>query len=110
MSNYKETRVVGQEYIRCSEIKIVNPYQKTPSVSFGEERATLLSDRTILDRAGELTISFDPSKVIKIINPITGLDTGTTITYGEIYSLLYSAYMDAALQRDLDATKTNDLL
>lgn len=100
MANYKETSVVGSQYTRCSEISIVNPLNLTPSVQFTEEKVTILGDKKIIERSGEITVSFDPDKVIPVLDPITGEQTGTNISYAEVYAILYSAYIQEAEARD----------
>lgn len=104
MANYQETTVSGSEYTRCNIITIINPYGKNPAVQFNEERATVLADdRVIFEPRGNISLAFDPSKVIQLIDPNTGLPTGVEATYGDVYIMLYSAYVDAALARDAAA-------
>ena len=104
MANYNETTVSGSEYTRCNTICITNPYGKTPSVQFGEERATVLGvDRVLFEQTGGISATFDPLKIISLIDPNTGLPTGVEATYGDVYIMLYSAYVDAALARDAAA-------
>jgi len=97
--NYKESEVIGTEYIRCSGVRIVNPSGKTPAIIFEEEKATVLQNRTIFEPSGSITISFDPSRVIPIKDPTTGLPLGT-MTYGEVYLAIYSAWQLEAEVRD----------
>ena len=98
--NYNESNVTGSEYTRCNGIRITNPIGMTPSVVFSEERATLLTGRTMTEQAGEISLAFDPSKVITLVNPETLEPTGQTTTYGAVYGILFSAYLNAAQERD----------
>lgn len=101
MANYNETQVTGSEYTRCKQITITNPLGQTPTVRFDEERATVLSSRTLIDQTGVvIEVPFDAAKSIDVLNPTTGLPTGTTATWGDIYALIYSAYIAEATARD----------
>ena len=101
MSNYKETSVTGSEYVRCKEIVIRNPLNSVPSIQYIEEQATILgADKVITQPLGMVSETFDPATVIELRDPQTNELTGATITHGEMYQMLYSAYIQVALQRD----------
>ena len=104
MANYNETTVSGSEYTRCNQVNIINRLGSIPAVIFCEERVAVLSDgRNLFTPLDHITEVFDPAKVINLIDPNTGLPTGVEATYGDVYIMLYSAYMDAALARDAAA-------
>ena len=101
MSNYKETSVTGSEYVRCKEIVILNPLNGAPSIQYIEEQATVLgADKVITQPIGMVSESFNPDTVIELRNPETNELTGATVTHAEMYQMLYSAYIQVALQRD----------
>lgn len=101
MSNYRESAVSGIEWIRCGAVQITNPYQIVPAVTFVEERVlSIVGNDPIFSSAGSITVPFDAAKVIPLINPETGAPTGASVTYGEAYAILFSAYIAAALERD----------
>lgn len=101
MANYNETAVSGSEYTRCKQITILNPLNETPTVQFDEERVTVLSNRVLIDNTGVvIDTMFDAAKSIDVLNPLTGEPTGTTATWGDIYALIYSAYIAEATARD----------
>ena len=100
MSKYNQQTVTGEEYTRCNTITIVNPLNKTPSISFNEEKVTILSDRTIENPVGNITIAFNPTKEIQLLNPETGEPLGKSITHLDLYVALYSAYIAEAMARD----------
>lgn len=102
MSNYKETSVAGTEWVRCGVVQIVNPYQRNPAIQFVEERVLHMGDGRdpVFTPDGAISVSFDPAKTIPLLNPETGAPTGRTATFGEAYAILYSAYMQAAAERD----------
>lgn len=100
MANYKETAISGSEYQRCCEIHIINPVGKTPSVEFKEQKIAVVGDNSIETPVGSIVISFDPAKIIELRDPQTGDLTGATTTFAEVYTILYSAYIQEALVRD----------
>lgn len=101
MSDYKESSIAGTVWQRCHEIVVSNVRGAPPRVQFFEERVIALENSTEIRQAlGPLEVAFDAARVIPILDPATGLPTGTTATYGEAYALLYSAYIAAALERD----------
>jgi hypothetical protein len=100
MSKYQQQNITGEEYTRCNVITIVNPLNKTPSIQFNEERITVLSDRVLETPIGQITIAFDASKEIVLLNPQTGEPVGKSITHLDLYVALYSAYIASATARD----------
>jgi hypothetical protein len=102
MTTYHETEVAGTTYVRCKQVAIYNPINKTPTVSFMEEKVVLLGEEQTLTIAipGFLNMMYDPLQVVPIIDPETLLPTGSTVLMAEIYVMLFSAYLAAALARD----------
>ena len=107
MSDYKENHIPGTmtTYQRCNQITIQNPHQQldAANVSFSEEIIKILPDGEVLTipfHGDRLLVEFDPSKIINLRNPITWELTGQTITMGEIYSIIASAYWHFANERD----------
>lgn len=100
MSNYKETSINGSEYQRCCEIRIVNPVGKTPSISFEEQKITVIGENLIETPVDRIMLSFDPAKVVELRDPQSGDLLNTSVTFGEIYTILYSAYIQEAIARD----------
>lgn len=98
---YQETQVTGSRYRRAKTVNINNTKGQTPEISFEEERITVLDDgKTFSENVGVLSASFDPSGVINLLDPITGENTGTTITQAEVFQALYSFYFQLASERD----------
>ena len=103
MPDYKEATVTGQQsqHQRCYQITISNPFDNAPSVRFDEETLLTLPDESKINKQiGGITVPFDPMKIIPVRNPATWELTGQTITFGEVYAVLASAYWQAALERD----------
>jgi len=104
MPNYNETAVTGESYQRTNRIIIDNPYQAAPRIIFEEERIINLGDEVVKKPVTALQVAFDETEVINVMNPLTNELTGTTITMGEIYALIYSVYWQKAQERDSAAT------
>ncbi|ALO46566.1 hypothetical protein [Pseudohongiella spirulinae] len=105
MSNYNEQSVTGTEWTRCKRIVISNPLAAQPEIRYDEETVlTTSAGQTLKSAQGYLTVPFDPSAVIDLYDPATGQPTGQTVTQGEIYALVYSAYLTAANARDVANT------
>ena len=102
MADYRSDTITGSKWTRAREILIQNPHAGDKSVTFVEEEVTQLSDGTAINKPlGVITTIFnDPSTVVNLRSPITNELVGATITHGEIYAILHSAYMDAAVARD----------
>ncbi len=65
-----------------------------------EEDVISIGDSTIKTSVGTISKVFSPLEEITILNPTTGDPTGTTTTHEELYTILYSLYMQTALERD----------
>jgi hypothetical protein len=100
MAQYQEQTVQGQSWQRCFNIIIDNPLGGPAMIKFYEERVTVLGQETIKSNAGLLTRKFNPQEVVSLRNSQTGELTGEQLTHLDIYNILYSLYMQTALQRD----------
>lgn len=100
--NYKESTLTGTSWTRCRCVTITNPLAGTtpPTAYFQEERVVEIDGGNTTMDASSCSKPFDPASVITMLNPITGLPTGTTTTHGELYAILYSLYMQTAIERD----------
>lgn len=108
MANYNETSVAGSSWQRCHQVVIDNRFGVTPSIRFDEEQVTTLTGGATVRRLlGSLTVPHDPTETVELRDPSTGEATGETITQGEAYAILYSAYLGAALDRDATASPTD---
>ena len=58
--NYNETTLAGQTWQRAHHIVIENPYNKSPRMTFGEQKVYVMGDKTITDYVGQqLSVTFD---------------------------------------------------
>lgn len=103
MPDYKETTVSGTQWQRCNGVVIANPYNAQPTVRLTEEIVAVVGGNTFVQSAQGLSFDFDPSEVIPLLDPQTGLATGSTTTGGDVYVALYSLYIKRATERDAAA-------
>jgi hypothetical protein len=100
MPNYKETPLAGTSYTRCNQVLIHNPLGAPPRIKFDEQAVISSNSGNVVTGAGSIDLVFDPAKTIALLNPATNQPTGTSMTYAAVYAILYSAYIQAALERD----------
>lgn len=103
MSDYKESTVAGNAWTRAYAINIDNPRNRTPTISFAEERVVVLEGEEIRKSTGYVTVPFDPDGSVPLYDPETLQPTGATVPQMQIYGILFSVYMMAALARDAAA-------
>lgn len=109
MPDYHESTLSGQAWQRCQQIVIDNSRGAVPTVRFDEERVLALDDGSEIRRPlGSLTLDYEPGRVIPLRDPLSGETTGASLSMGEVYRVLYSAYLDAALARDAAQHPTLD--
>lgn len=100
MTDYKETEVTGTSWQRCDAVTISNPRNAVPTVRMSEEIIANLGGNEFSKTAQGLAFAFDPSIVIPLLNPVTGLSTGSSMTGMDVYVALYSLYILKAAARD----------
>jgi hypothetical protein len=101
MSDYQATILSGDSYKRGKKLTFFNLLDAIPTIQIEEEIVYNLNSESIQQPAGILTkqvVDFSPT--FEIRDPITGLVTGTTAAYSDVYALLYSLYWHLALERD----------
>jgi len=101
VANYNETVGTGTMWTRCHKIVIENPYLGLEKViKFFEENVVTINNKIIVKESSTVKNSFNPNSTINILDPETGQSTGETITHQELYNILYSLYIQSALERD----------
>lgn len=101
--DYQERQVIGRQWTRCVGIRIFNPLEGVPHIMFIEQEAIALADGRVTvsqSPGGDVTVAFDPDAGIDLYDPATGEPTGEKATHGQVYAMLYSAYLTAARARD----------
>lgn len=104
MPEYKQTNVSGEAWQRCHQVVIENPLNARPLIRFDEERVAVAPGAPGRVPLGSLSAPFDPDAEIPLRDPQTNALTGKAITHADLYTALYSAYMQQADARDAAAT------
>lgn len=100
MANYKETSINGTEYQRCYLLKIYNPIDGYKKAVFDENKVITIGDKKVITESYSCEKLFNPTSNISILDPVTGNPTGEQVTHQKLYEILYSLYIQTALERD----------
>lgn len=82
MPDYKETTVAGNSWQRAYKVRVDNPLNGIPHITFFEETAINLTDKTITEHVATIGCDFDAT------NP---LHTDIYTKLNELYVLLRQA-------------------
>lgn len=107
MSKYIEQQINAQAYQRCKKITIYNPYNETPTVQFEEEQIFKRPDGSALkENLSTITkIVSNYGETFPVYNPVTQAKTGQMGSVAQLYALIWSVYMNEAVQRDAHLAK-----
>lgn len=99
MTNYKEQVEAGQSWQRAYHVAISNKFGESPTVTFAEETVALLGGAGLFSKPlGPLTkVLTDLNESFPLVAPING---ATSMTYLEMQTAIYSAYLNEAAKRD----------
>jgi len=101
-----EVESTGKTWLRSNKITISNELDKIPSITWEIEKAIEIAGETVTKALPAITVIFDQKTSVPIRNPLTGELTGQSMTKGEIYALIYSAFwVDAVAAGVIDAGK-----
>ena len=103
-ANLNETSGQGSTWTRCAGISIANPANGMPSVLFAEATVAEVGLVKVEQLSGSISSTFDPTSEIPLRDPETGELTGDVVSQAHLYQVLYSLYMQKAIERDADAT------
>lgn len=98
--DYREADVTGKAWTRAYAVHIDNPRGGMPSIQFAEERVAALGGEESRKHIGFVLLPFNPEGEVPLYDPETLQPTGATIPQAQIYGILFSVYMMAALARD----------
>lgn len=111
--NYKETTLSSTSWLRCRCVTITNPLAGSefdrnnnplgPVAYFQEQKVISGGGVQSMTDAGSCSKVFNPTATISMRDPSTGALTGTTVTHADLYAILFSLYMQTALERDATA-------
>jgi hypothetical protein len=102
MPDYREVSETKRIYRRCARVIADNPLGASRVVQFREEDVHLYPDgaRGVVPVSGILATPYTPDGIIPLVNPDTLEPTGEETTQGFLYVALFSAYLQAAMERD----------
>ncbi len=100
--NYRAEQVTAERWRRAKRVLIDNPLGGEAVVAFDEEEITVLEGKTTARPTATLNVTVDPLAEIHMRDPITGALTGTTVTHGFVYAVLYSLYRQLGEIRDAE--------
>lgn len=89
--------IAGTSRLRSYRVELFNPLAGELAAVFHQETLIELNDGTTISQpAPDLRLPFAPGQVIHVLDPTTGADTGQTMTMGQVYAGILSAYVAAA--------------
>lgn len=98
-SNLHQSTGTGSTWTRCTSISIANPAVGTPSFLFAEATVAEVGAVKVEQMVGTIQGTFNPSSAVPLRDPETGELTGAEVTQAYLYQVLYSLYMQKALER-----------
>lgn len=102
MPNYLESNVVGSKYVRCKSLHVSNPLNGVKYISMEEEQVIQLEDESIskpYSAMSKMLTEETANTTFDILNPEDN-SVVSSMTYQDVYAVLYSLYMHSALERD----------
>lgn len=115
MANYQESNISGVTWTRCNTVIITNPLPGSPSAevrpttkepyppsaTFKEEQIMSIDNKIYVTGNSICAKDFEPTSLIPLLDPNTNQPTGTSVTHAELYQILYSLYIQTAMERDV---------
>ncbi len=80
-------------YPTASTVLFVYPQNSEPFGQIQEELVTVVDGDFTTEPLRTMRIDFDPTATIPMIDPTSGVDTGTTMTQGQLLAALYSLWL-----------------
>ncbi len=89
-----ETKSVEvKTYPTASTMVFVYPQDGEPYLHINESMVTVTDNEYTTAPLRSMKVDFDPVATIPIIDPTTGLDTGTEATQADLLGILYSIWL-----------------
>jgi hypothetical protein len=92
MAVLSEITTTGKTWIRANQIHISNELDQLPTITWTIEKAIEISGETVTKHMQDLMLVFDPAEKFDVRNPADGKLLGYTLTKGELYAMIYSAF------------------
>lgn len=103
-NQYNKSESVGTSWLRARRVIFENKYQRHPCVRFTEEEVVNLGDKVTARDNAILEVNIeneeDFNSEFSLYHPETGEKLEQTATYGDLNILLYSLYINLAVERD----------
>ena len=103
-STFNQKTVNGESWTRAKRLVFENPLSGTMMLRFMEEEAIVIGEKVIREPAGSIDLEFKAAEdfmgMIDIMDPETGELTGSSISYQELYAIMYSAYIQQVKKRN----------
>ena len=104
MSLYQPSDVAGTKSTRAYRVECQNPLEGQASITFAEQSVVNLDDGTVITKdlgnLNEVLSEENAGTEFALLNPLTGEPTGQNMSYGQMFAVLYSLYLDLAIKRD----------
>lgn len=106
MSNYKQSTVTGESWVRAKRAVIENNLGGTPAVTFIEEQVISTAQGIApIKEVGCVCEPFDATNALEefpLYHPETGVLVGSA-TYQDVYVMLHNLYLHVAAKRDVNS-------
>ena len=104
MANFNQATVAGEMYQRCYSAVASNPKGGTPEITFWRQNIITIGGNEIVTEASPVKIMLIPGSegtTFPLYNPATGEEViGQSRTYGDVYQILWSLFIDRATAQD----------
>lgn len=95
-----QVNVTGTTYSRCSQMMLSNPLDAPPlAVCYEDAVTTLSTGAQHIAPNRVLSLPYNPTQVIDILDPTTG-NTVTTMPMSQVFGILFSIYSAARAAAD----------
>lgn len=101
MPDYRKTEGPAYAWRRAHGVQIHNPRNGPASIVFLEEDVVQVAGKEFQKpNVDSCAAQFNPARVIPLVDLVTNLPTGETVTAQYLYLILHSLYLDVAAERD----------
>lgn len=110
-ANLQEVTVTGPKWLRCNRIVVENPDECTPLLAISTEYVAALDDGTRIRKAGpSITVVFEPTNTVPLVDRETLAPLGTSMTHDEIYNIMFSLVVQQVTEQAAAANSTQEVV